>query len=146
MKKQKIKRLTDTLLPCILFSAVAGMLSGGVIFAFKCASAWIIGQSNVIYTFVRQNPQTLPLLALGAILLGLISALVLHLAKDSQGGGIPVAVAAIRGLRPLKWMQGVFVVFFSSLLSYFGGVPLGSEGPSVQMGAAVGKGLSLIHI
>lgn len=140
MKQQKFKRLTGTLLPCILFSAIAGALSGGWIFAFKCAASWVIGYSDALYDHVRANPQKLPLLLLGAALLGLISALILRVAKDSRGGGIPVAVAAIRGLRPLRWIEGVFVVFFSSLLSYLGGVPLGSEGPSVQMGAAVGKG------
>lgn len=140
MKQPKFKRLTDTLLPCILFSAIAGALSGGWIFAFKCAASWVIGYSDALYDHVRAHPQRLPFLLLGAILLGLISALILCVAKDSRGGGIPVAVAAIRGLRPLRWIEGVFVVFFSSLLSYLGGVPLGSEGPSVQMGAAVGKG------
>lgn len=140
MNQPKIKHLTATLLPCILFSAIAGALSGGLIFAFKLLSSRIIHTSNTAYAYVRANPKWLPLLLFGALLLGLFAAWILHLAKDSRGGGIPVAVAAIRGLRPLRWMQGVFVVFFSSLLTYLGGVPLGSEGPSVQMGAAVGKG------
>jgi H+/Cl- antiporter ClcA len=37
-------------------------------------------------------------------------------------------------------VQGIFVLFGSALLTYLAGVPLGNEGPSVQMGTALGKG------
>ena len=43
---------------------------------------------------------------------------------------------------PLKWVQGIFVLFATSLMTFLGGVPLGNEGPSVLMGASIGKGAS----
>ena len=34
----------------------------------------------------------------------------------------------------------VFILPFSALLTFLCGIPLGTEGPAVQMGTAVGKG------
>ena len=140
-----IKKTTEIkikLIPYILFPIMIGILSGLVIFLFKLASSAVMHYSERIYSLVRQNPIYLPLLILGAAVIGGIAALVLKHAKECRGGGIPTAVASIRGLIPLKWVQGIFVLFFSALLTFFAGVPLGNEGPSVQMGAEVGEGSS----
>ena len=99
-------------------------------------------KSEMIYGYVRENPRYLPLLILGVCILGGIAALILKFAKECRGGGIPSAVAAIRGLIPMKWVECLAGLFGSAMLSFFAGVPLGNEGPSVQMGAAVGKGAS----
>ena len=140
-----IKKTTEIkikLIPYILFPMTIGVLSGLVIFLFKIAAAAVMHCSERIYDLVRQNPIYLPLLVLGAAAIGAVAALVLKFAKECRGGGIPTAIASIRGLIPIKWVQGIFVLFFSALLTFFAGVPLGNEGPSVQMGAAVGEGSS----
>ncbi len=143
MKAVKQKYLTHTLLPCLALASAIGVLTGGVIVLFRLAATAVIGLSERIYAFVRADVRFLPLLILGAAALGLFSALVLKLARDARGGGIPTAVAAIRGLVPLKWVQGLFALFFTSLMTFLGGVPLGNEGPSVLMGASIGKGTAV---
>ena len=142
MKTQKHSRVNSKLIPYILFPMIVGVLSGVLIFLFKLASSAVMHVSEQIYGFVRQNPVYLPALVLGVAAIGVVSAVILKYAKECRGGGIPTAVASIRGLVPLKWIQGIFVLFGSALLTYLAGVPLGNEGPSVQMGAAVGKGSS----
>ena len=133
-------RLRDKLLPMLVFPAVVGVLTGVLIFIFKVASSFVMHKSADIYAYVRENPAYLPLLMVGVCALGVLSALLLRSAKECRGGGIPTAVASIRGLIPMKWAQGIFALFTSALLTYIAGVPLGNEGPSVQMGAATGKG------
>ena len=140
MKSFKNTQKRSKLIPYILFPMAVGVLSGILIFLFKIASADVMHRSEQIYAFVRQNPAYLPLLIPGAAAVGAVSALILKYARECRGGGIPTAVASIRGLIPLKWIQGIFVLFGSALLTYLAGVPLGNEGPSVQMGTAVGKG------
>ena len=142
MKKDIGMRVRDKLLPYFVFPTVVGVVSGLVIFAFKVASSHVMHKSEEVYSFVRQNPVYLPLLILAAALIGALSAVILKLAKECRGGGIPTAVATIRGLIPLRWAECLIGLFGSSMLTYFAGVPLGNEGPSVQMGAAVGKGVS----
>ena len=124
----------------LVFPAVVGVLTGVLIFIFKVASSFVMHKSADIYAYVRENPAYLPLLMVGVCALGVLSALLLRSAKECRGGGIPTAVASIRGLIPMKWAQGIFALFTSALLTYIAGVPLGNEGPSVQMGAATGKG------
>lgn len=142
MKNEIGMRLRDKLLPLVLFPAIVGILTGVLIFIFKVTSSHVMHKSAEIYAFVRENPIYLPALVAGASAIGLLSALILRWAKECRGGGIPTAVASIRGLIPMKWAQGIFALFTTSMLTYIAGVPLGNEGPSVQMGAAMGKGSS----
>ena len=144
MKKTTTKHLENTLLPCLAFASAIGVLTGGAIFIFRIVASAVIDYSGRIYAFVRADARYLWLLLPGAALLGLISALILKKARDCRGGGIPTAVASIRGLVPLKWVQGIFALFFTSLTTFLGGVPLGNEGPSVLMGASIGKGTAEI--
>ena len=138
--KATIKHLKHTLLPCLAFASAIGVLTGAAIFIFRMASTAVIGLSVHVYTLVRADARYLPLLLLGAAVLGLCAAAILRRFGDCRGGGIPTAVASIRGLVPLKWVQGIFALFFASLATFLGGVPLGNEGPSVLMGASIGKG------
>lgn len=144
MKNEIGMRLRDKMLPLVLFPAIVGMLTGVLIFIFKVTSSHVMHKSAEIYALVRENPIYLPALVAGAAAIGLLSALILRWAKECRGGGIPTAVASIRGLIPLKWAQGIFALFTTSMLTYIAGVPLGNEGPSVQMGAATGKGATSI--
>ena len=142
VKTQRIAYVKNILVPGFLFSAAVGVLTGALIFLFKFVSSKVIHFSEHLYAEVREDPSLLPWLVVGAALLGLLAALILRYAKECRGGGIPTALASIRGLVPLKWLQGIFALFASAMLTYLGGVPLGNEGPSVQMGTAVGKGVS----
>ena len=134
--------LKNTLIPCLSLASAVGAVTGIGIFLFRIAATAIIDLSERIYSIVRADVRYLPLLILGAAALGLLSSVVLKLARDARGGGIPTAVAAIRGLIPLKWLQGIFALFTTSLITFLGGVPLGNEGPSVLMGTSIGKGVS----
>ncbi len=144
MKDVKQKYLKNTLFPCLALASAIGALTGIAIFLFRLAATAVIGLSERIFALVRADARYLPLLLCGAAVLGLLAALILTAAKDARGGGIPTAVAAIRGLVPLKWMQGLFALFAASLMTFLGGVPLGNEGPSVLMGASIGKGTAKI--
>lgn len=138
MTKNESKYLKNTLLPLVFFSLVTGVLTGVVIFLFKIASTAVIGLSESIYAVARQNIWLIPVIIASAALIGLVSALCLMLSPECRGGGIPSAIAALRGQVPIKNVISLPFVFFSSLLTYICGVPLGTEGPAVQMGTLMG--------
>lgn len=129
------------LLPCLGFSLAVGFLSAIFVTAFKLAAEAVIHLSTAIYGAVRAEPARFPLLVIGAVLVGIGAVIILSLSRSCRGGGIPTAVAAIRGMIGLKWIAGIFVLPFSALLTFFGGLPLGTEGPCVQMGTAIGDGV-----
>lgn len=138
MKNNRIHYIKNTFLPLVVFSLVTGVATGVVIFLFKLASSEVISLSHKIYEYVGMNPAFIPLLLLGAAFLGLLAANILHVAPEARGGGIPSAITVLQGYVPVEKIIGMPMVFLSSLISYLGGVPLGTEGPSVQMGTLIG--------
>ena len=128
------------IIPCLILSAITGILTGIVIFLFKTAASFVAALCDNMYSAVREKPTLIPLLVIGAAALGLISALTTKYLAHCKGGGIPTAIAILRGLVDFSWLRNIVVVFASALITYLGGVPLGTEGPSVQMGTAIGRG------
>ena len=140
MNTKTTSHIKNILFPCFLLSGVAGIFTGIVIFLFKAVSTYVISFSGDVYAFVRENPAYLPVLIGGALLIGLAAALLLHIEPNSKGGGIPTAVCIVRGLFEFRWLRSILMIFPSAMLTYLCGVPLGNEGPSVQMGTAAGRG------
>ncbi len=140
MKNKRINYIQNILMPCLIFSVMTGILTGIIIFLFKFASGFAVSLSGDIYGFVRENAIYLPILLMGVALLGLVSTLSVKHLGNCKGGGIPTAIALLRGLIEFRWLRNIVTVFVSALLSFLGGIPLGTEGPSVQMGTAVGRG------
>ncbi|MBR5322182.1 MAG: chloride channel protein [Clostridia bacterium] len=141
MHKRLYNHIKTLLFPCLAFSVVAGFLSAVIITVFKILAENVIHLSNTLYGAVRTNPIYLPLLILGAVSVGLVASLVLTHSRSCRGGGIPTSVAAIRGIVSFRWYASIFVLPFSALLTFLCGLPLGTEGPCVQMGTAVGNGV-----
>jgi H+/Cl- antiporter ClcA len=145
MKTNRLTYVKNILIPCLVFSTAAGAGTGLLIFLFKWAASAVIGLSSTVYDAVREHPAYLPLLFLGALVLGLTAAFVLRKVPDCRGGGIPTSIAILRGLVTFHWLKSIVFVFGSAMLTYLCGVPLGNEGPSVQMGTAVGRGIVRKH-
>lgn len=140
MRKNQATYIKKSIIPCLGLSMIAGALSATLIFLFKLAYTAVINLSAQIYSAVRANPAYLPLLILGAVVLGLLAAAILKYEPSARGGGIPTSVAILRGLISFHWLKNIITLFSSAMITYLCGVPLGTEGPSVQMGTAVGRG------
>ncbi len=141
MNHRVCNHIKNLLLPCLGFSLSAGILSAILVTLFKLAAEAVIHLSTKFYGAVRVNPVLLPLLVLCASAIGLVASFVLSASRSCRGGGIPTSVAAIRGIVSFKWLASIFVLPFSALLTFFCGLPLGTEGPCVQMGTAIGDGV-----
>ena len=140
MKKHRFHN-RNGIFPFLVFSIVTGFLSAVVGTAFKLGAEGVIHLSGAIYGAVRQFPLWIPALVIGAAVLGLLASFVVSAAQSCKGGGIPSSVAAVRGITELNWLPSALVLPFSALLTFFGGLPLGTEGPCVQMGTAIGDGV-----
>ena len=135
--------VVNVMLPSVVFSAVVGALTGGIVFLFRLVSEHVITLSHTIFAFAKETGWGIPLVVAGAVLAALLVSLCLLYSPHARGGGIPTAVALLRGLITFKWLRNLIFVFTSALLSYLCGIPLGNdEGPAVQMGAAAGGGVT----
>lgn len=63
-------------------------------------------------------------------------------APEASGSGIPHLEAVLHRFRSLDWKRVLPVKFFGSVLAIGSGLALGREGPTVQMGGAVGDAVS----
>ena len=136
------KRIKNIFLPCLALSAAVGCFTAIAVTAFKLAAHEIARLSAWLYGAVADKPLFLPLFAVGAALVGLVASILLSYSRSCRGGGIPTSVAAIRGIVSFKWLASIFVLPISALLTFLCAIPLGTEGPCVQMGTAIGDGVT----
>ena len=141
MNKYHSHYIKNLLIPCLVFSTITGVISSLFVVAFKIAASHVVELSEKIYEKVRLEPQFLPLLIGGALLMGFIASLIITFSHSCRGGGMPTSIAAIRGIVNFNWIKSIFFLPISALITFLVGVPLGTEGPCVQMGTAIGDGV-----
>lgn len=73
---------------------------------------------------------------------GVSVAITRHYAPEASGSGIPHLEAVLHRFRKLEWRRVLPVKFFGGIVAIGSGLVLGREGPTVQMGGAVGDALS----
>lgn len=141
MKKHStLTYLKNIIFPCFFFSALTGIFTGAFIFGFKYVSNLVIDFSTDCYTYLSLNPLWILLAIVIIVILAILMSVIGKYCPNTRGGGIPTAIAILRGLFSFRWLRNLLGTCIASLSTFFIGVPLGNEGPCVQMGTAIGRG------
>jgi CIC family chloride channel protein len=125
-------------------AALVGLCAGLVAAFFRVTLGGADTLRNSLITWSQRFPVwgwIFPLLFsfVGAVL---AVALVQRLAPEAGGSGIPHLEAVLHRLRTLNWKRVLPVKFAAGTLAIGGGLALGREGPTVQMGGAVGAAIA----
>jgi len=125
-------------------AALVGLSAGMMAVLFRGALSAADTLRNSLILWAHTRPLwgwIFPLLysAIGAVIALL---LVQRYAPETSGSGIPHLEAVLQRLRDLDWSRVLPVKFFAGLLAIGSGLVLGREGPTVQMGGAVGDAVS----
>lgn len=140
-RKRIKRRIINLIMPAVVFGSLTGVITASVVMIYKFCAGKIIHFSESAYGFMRTHLwAVIPALAVIAAA-ALVYKAVLTKHPNVRGGGIPTSIALMRGIISFRWAVNLVWVFILSLISFFIGVPLGNEGPSVQMGTAVGNGV-----
>jgi CIC family chloride channel protein len=117
---------------------VVGIVAGLLASAFRYALA--TAESGRIAFLLHYRPEVrIPFaIALGAVGGGLGLWLVRRFAPDAGGSGIPQLKGFVLGERGIEWRRLLPVKFLAGLVGIGGGLALGREGPTIQMGGATG--------
>ena len=67
MKTNRLSYIQNILVPCLVFSAAAGVFTGILIFLFKAAVSWVAAHSEIVYEAVHTNPVRIPVLIAGML-------------------------------------------------------------------------------
>lgn len=140
MKFKSWNSFYNSILPAVSFGALTGILTSVVVNLYKACAKHVIAFSEKGYHFMREHLYLIPLVLIAFLLPAFLFAYIYKRIPNLRGGGIPTSIGILRGVIPFKWVRNLLGIFSLSLLSFFMGVPLGNEGPSVQMGVAIGRG------
>lgn len=140
----KLKRTLNYLwfffLPMAAFSAFNGMLIGALVSLYGFLSEYLVNNSVMIFGFVRERLYYIPLLFAALILLALVKTLLLKKTPECKGSGVPRTEGVLRGILSFRWLRTLLTTFFATSITYMTGLSLGSEGPSIQIGASLSTG------
>lgn len=118
--------------------AVTGVVTALVVVLFKWCAHRAVTAAEKGYHLLSERWWCLPILLIVLVAVAAGLAWVYRREASVGGGGIPTAIAVVRGQAVLRRFVTPIGVFGLSLLSFLLGVPLGTEGPSVLFGTAVG--------
>lgn len=123
----------------ILEGALVGAVVGTVIALFRLS----LNRADLIRTdMVQQAVQggrPLGLVTIALILIAVLLSLLLRFEPEISGSGIPQVEGELKGLGDQCWWKVLPAKLLGCTLAIGGGLSLGREGPSIQIGGMLGK-------
>ncbi len=126
----------------IIEGILIGIASGIVVSFYRFLL--VKSEETLIFTinFVKGNVYYIMIWFIVLVIMGLIVSYLMKLEPDSKGSGIPQVIAEIKGYINQSWWKVLITKIIGGSFSTIGGLSLGREGPSIQLGAMASKGLS----
>lgn len=123
--------------------AVLGFVSGLVAVAFGwCLYTTELLRQDIVEELRARTEWGWAILVASGFGIGCLVGLMVRFAPESSGSGIPHVHAVLLHAREMRWWRLLPVKFIGGVLGVgLGGLSLGREGPTVQIGAAVGQAI-----
>ena len=125
---------------------VQGVMVGIFAGLMVCLYRFLLyGSENILrgyLTIIKGNVFYIVLFFIALAIMGLLVDLLTKWEVDSSGSGIPQVYAEVKGHLDANWTKVLFSKIAAGVLTALGGLSLGPEGPSVQIGGMAGKGIA----
>lgn len=134
---RRFRRLSHTLL---IDGIIIGVLSGLIAILYR----YLLGQGEQfimsLHQLIEANLLYIAVFVITAVVLAIVIAWLIKAEPYISGSGIPQIEGEMIGLVDESWSRTLLFKFIGGTLATFGGLSLGREGPSIQLGALVAKG------
>ena len=121
---------------------LVGIVGGLVVLLYRVALTYAGKWLNEVLAFIKGNPLRIAGWFLVLMLLAVIVGKLVKWEPMISGSGIPQVEGEILGKIDQNWRRVLPAKFVGGFLCLFGGLSLGREGPSIQLGAMSGQGIS----
>ena len=121
---------------------LVGAVSGLVVMFYRIALTYAGEWLKEILAFIKGHPLRILVWFAVLILLALIVGRLVKWEPMISGSGIPQVEGEVLGKLKEDWKRVLPAKFIGGFLCLFGGLSLGREGPSIQLGAMGGQGVS----
>ncbi|ATD55161.1 ClC family H(+)/Cl(-) exchange transporter [Clostridium chauvoei] len=122
--------------------AVIGVIAGLVIVLNRRLAEWGGEKFKGFYTYASGNPFKIAIVFFILCILGYIVGIMVEREPMISGSGIPQVEGILTRKLKANWFKVLFYKFVGGVIALAAGLSIGREGPSVQMGAAIGEGFS----
>ncbi len=125
----------------IFFAMIVGLVAGLMGSLFRI----ILDKLEVLRLYLLSTANKTDVTTWGLPVLfsvvGVVIAILLvrRYAPETAGSGVQEIEGALDEVRPLRWKRVIPIKFIASLFSLGSGLLLGREGPTIQLGANIGK-------
>ncbi len=142
--KNLLQHWQDFRLKLFVEGILVGAFAGFVVVGFRLVLAWVSPQRDKLFAFLESGAFGWTVLSFACLIgIGLILSWLIKKVPMSTGSGIPQVKGILAGLlKATSWVNIIGAKFIGGVLGIGAGLSLGREGPSVQLGAAAGQGVS----
>ena len=119
-----------------------GLAGGLVVAAYRFALSWAERTVRGLTAAAAANPFAVVGWFCALAVMAFIVGALVRWEPDTSGSGIPQVDAEVMGAKRMRWPRVLAAKFAEGVLSALGGLSLGREGPSVQLGGMAGKAVS----
>jgi len=141
--KNLLEHWHDFRLKLFFEGILTGAFAGVVVVGFRLMLAWTGTERPKLFAFLRSSAfGWTALLFVCLIGIAFILSWLIKMVPMSTGSGIPQVKGILAGHLRMSWLKVIGAKFIGGILGIGAGLSMGREGPSVQLGAAAGQGVS----
>ncbi len=119
-----------------------GAATGLIISLFRILLIYADSSRSKLVEYANRGTGQALIAALVMLMLAVLITFLLKKEPEATGSGIPQVEAELLGRKDMNWLRVLVTKILGCALSIGGGLSLGREGPSIQIGAMVGKGFA----
>lgn len=140
--EQSIRTISKIKYRMILHGMIIGAPAGLLVSMFRAILSKAEGFRGATLRGAAADNETLILVLLGLLVCFFVTRICLKIEPLCAGSGIPQVMGELKGKIFQNWWKVIVTKFVGATSAICAGLSLGREGPSIQLGAMVGKGFA----